>query len=577
MSGCGHIVCGAGACIVPGAPMRAAAAPTSKRSPSLSRIRGERMRRSLAEFFRAGWHVLEATTPLVWGPHLTEVCAHVQAVIEDWAKRQNDPTFVQRVRDLLCTLPPGTAKSRIGVYAIPWAWLRWPALRAICLSANPRVALRDSAYAREVIASPWYQQTFNPSWSIKADTDAKGLFANTAGGFRSAMGIDARIVGERADLMWIDDPHDPEEAQSDAQRRSVLERWDTSIESRVNDLGSSVRIGIAHRVHEDDWSSHRIAENWTELRLPMLFEPENKCVTALGGDWRTEDGEVLHAERFPPEVIAKEKAKGEMRWATLFQCRPAPAGGALVKLDWLRFWKRPDVDDEPKRRNEIDWFEKDKPNTPELANVTSGRPRGCWTGPARVLPKGLTVTIAADLAGGKKTTDGDFNVIVALGRRGADFFLLECWRARADFPDVQRKFREISARYPRARKVVEQAASGASLVSSLQRDIPGLIGLPPQGDKRARLMAVLACFEAGNVHFDEQWPGLAEVVHELCTFPSARHDDFVDALVLVLSESLGTEDVVSKWRKMAGDPKENARSAAMTHAQLQQFVRDRWR
>ncbi|MDX2091226.1 MAG: phage terminase large subunit [Kofleriaceae bacterium] len=511
--------------------------------------RAEQQRRSLAAFFRAGWHVLEPTTPLAWSWHLEEVCNHVQVVIEDWARRQGDPTYVQRVRDLLVSVGPGTGKSRIGVYAIPWAWLRWPSLRAICFSANPRVALRDSMYAREVIASPWYRETFAPSWRIRDDADAKGSFVNSAGGFRNAIGIDARIVGERADLLWVDDPHDPEEATSDAQRRSVLERWDASIANRLNDMSTSVRIGIAHRVHEADWAAARIAEGWCELRLPTVFEADNACTTPIGGDHRTIDGESLHPTRLTPEVIAKEKERlGPLRWAALHQQRPAPAGGALIKTSWLRFHRAP--------------------GAPDGASL---RPRGCFEGPAVETPDMFdAVCIAADLAGGKLTKTGDYNVIVAVGKKGSGFFLLDAWRARADFPEVQRQMRAFAARWPTSRKVVEAAASGSSLVSSLAAEIPGLIGQPPRGDKVSNLQAVLAFFEAGNVYLPEHWPGLADAVAELVTFPNGRHDDFVDSLRLAVaslatSASASEHEQMKRTLAMTGVPREelDARAEAI--------------
>lgn len=505
----------------PFAPYQPPAPPVFPRlSPEavLLAVRRDLCTRSLAEFFRAGWHVLEPTTPLEWNWHHDAICDHVQAVIEDWAERKRlGRRFKQRIRDLLVSIGPGTAKSRIGVFAIAWAWLRWPDLRVVCLSANPRVTLRDSTHCRRVIASDWYQETFAPTWKINSDEDAKGLFTNTAGGSRSAIGLDARIVGTRGDLLWVDDPHDPEEANSDAQRNAVHDRWDNSIENRVNDATSSIRIGIAQRVHEDDWSSRRIKEGWTELMLPTEFEPERRCSTPLGFvDPRAADGDPLHADRFPPELVAKLK-RNSMRWATLYQQRPAPAGGALVKTEWLRYWRRPGDPD-----------------------ATAARPSGSWKGPAVELPTSFdAVCIAADLAMGMKTKDGDFNVVVAVGKKGSAFYLLECWKARADFPEVQRNIVEMSQRYPFAKKAIEKAAAGGSLVASLEREIPGLIAVPPLGTKEQRLHAVLACFEAGNVHLSENWPGLGEAVSELITFPNSRHDDFVDALDLALAQLLG--------------------------------------
>jgi predicted phage terminase large subunit-like protein len=462
-------------------------------------------------FFRAGWPVLEASTPLMWGWHIEAICDHVQAVLEGWARRQSAPTYVQPIRDLLVSVGPGTLKSRIGVYATAWAWLRWPHLRVIAISCNPRVALRDSMLTRELIASRWYQDTFRPTWSIRSDEDSKGIFANTAGGFRSAHGLDARIVGTRADLLWVDDPHDPEEAESDAQRTAVLERWDMSIANRVNDLASSVRIGIAQRVHADDWSAARIAEGWTELRLPMEYEPETPCTTPIGfRDPRTVDGEVLQPTRFTPEVIAAEKLRcGSRRWAALYQQRPQAAGGNLIKIAWPRYWRRP--------------------GAPDAAGT---RPRGAWSGPALELPKDFDAKIiVADLAF-KKTETSDFNVIACFGKRDGRFWLLEQWRARADFPEVLRAYNAVVARHPTARRVVEAAANGHALVASL----PGVVGIPAQGSKVQRLQAVLGLIEGGLVHVPEDWAGLDEWIAEITTVPSARHDDQADAMSLGLSQ-----------------------------------------
>lgn len=480
----------------------------------------ERLRRSFSRFFREAWKVHEPATPLLWSWPYDVVCEHLQTLVRDWHARQSNPQHVQRIQNLLCTLPPGTAKSRITAALISWAWTFAPSMRAIALSANPRVALRDSVIARDIIASDWYQRTFRPSWQVRQDTDAKGLFANTAGGWRAAMGFDARIVGERGDLIIVDDPHDPEEAASDVQRDHVHERWDLSIWNRVNDLGTSIRCGIAQRTHEDDWSSRRIAEGWTHVDLPMEYEPDRECVTPLGRvDRRTVEGECLHAERFPPEVVAKEKEKGAIRWATLYQGRPAPAGGALVKLSTLRYWRltgKPDA--------------------------TAARARGAWQGPSiEIDPDHFagSVTIAADLAMGKQTKAGDYNAIVALGRKGSSFYVLAVEKFRGDFPEVQRRFRAMAARWPGARKVVERAAAGASLETSLRDEIPGLYSVPPGNTSKVqRLQSVLAYFDAGNVHLDEHSPLLDELVSELITVPNARHDDFTDALVLALAQSV---------------------------------------
>lgn len=514
---CGHLLAAGGTrtCPVCGCPpiVEPVAALTPTR-PTTSRVHRELLVRSFADFFQAAWHVIEPSTPLTWGWALQAVCDHLQAVIEDWAKRQQDPTFVQRIRDLLITMPPGTAKSRALVMLVPWAWLRRPELRVLALSSNPRVSSRDSVFARDVIASEWYQGTFRPQWQVREDDDSKGSFANTHGGSRLALGWSAKIIGQRGDLLLVDDPHDPEEVESDPIREGVLERWDSTICHRTNDLASSCRVGICNRVHEYDWASARIAEGWTHLDLPMLYEAERACRTPLGTpDKRSAEGDVIDPKRFPQIELEKLRANtSERRWATLYQGRPAPAGGALIKTEWLRFWRRNDQPDAP-----------------------TTRPSGCYQGPAQVLPEKLTVVITADLAGGKLTRTGDFNAIVAVARSGPDLFLLETWRERAAFPEVLDAFRGFASRYKGAPIVVEQAASGAPVVATLQRELPGVIAQPPRGDKVTRVESILHYFRALNVHLPQHWAWLDGAIAELTTFPSSRFDDFTDALQIAIA------------------------------------------
>jgi predicted phage terminase large subunit-like protein len=453
---------------------------------------------------------------LLWEWPYQATCDHLQALVTDWRARKRSPASVQRLQNLLCTLPPGCLKSRLLAALVPWVWTFAPEFCAIALSCNPRVALRDSMIARDIIASQWYQTTFQPPWQVRDDADAKGLFKNTASGWRSAIGFDARVIGERGHMLIVDDPHDPEEVESDVQRGHVHDRWELTISNRLNDLGTDIRCGIAQRTHEDDWSARRIAEGWTHLDLPMLYETERRCETPLGKpDPRTTEGECLHPERFPPAVIASERSKGERRWATLYQGRPSPKSGHIVAVDSLRFYRRADQPD-----------------------ATTARPSGCWKGPSVVVPAVNDmdrVVIAADLAGGKKTEKGDYNAIVAIGRRASSFYVLEAWRERADFPEVVRVFSAMCDRYPSAGKYVEKQAAGAPLVAQLEHEISGLVAVPSTTGKVERLEAVLHLFQAANVHLDEHAPWMPYAVHEITTVPSSRFDDLTDAIVIGLT------------------------------------------
>ncbi len=160
------------------------------------KIRRRRMRESLAEFFKAAWAHMKPGTTLEWGPHIQAVCDHIQWQLEDSARAKADPSFKMRAQNMLINVPPRSLKTSVLTYATVWAWLRWPDLRIMYLSANPRVAWNSARDARDLIISHWFQTTFEPEWKIRTDQNALTDLGNTAGGARISRGLDGAVTGE---------------------------------------------------------------------------------------------------------------------------------------------------------------------------------------------------------------------------------------------------------------------------------------------------------------------------------------------------------------------------------------------
>lgn len=522
-----------------------------QRPPTLQEIQEEKRRRlasrcrgSLAAFIRESWHVLEPTAPLTWNWHIDAVADHLQAVFEDWMevqrwlKRQADaekkgepfdePQPEQRIQNLLINIPPGTAKSRIVSVCFPaWAWLHWPSFRALFLSANPRVALRDSMFCRDIIESKWYQETFQPDWELRDDQKAKGCYWNTAGGIRSAFGILARITGDRGDALIIDDPHDASEVKSDLLRIAVLEKWSTAIRNRVNDLRTCFRIGIMQRVHEDDWSGHVLkVDKFAHLCLPMEYEPQRldaekdgiPRVTPIGwSDPRTEPGELLFPQRFPQEVLNTEKtALGSAGYAGQHQQRPSPATGEIFQKHWWRFWQHPGQNLPPVKLTLPD------------GKIQEVRPID--------LPR-LEMELQSWDMSFKGTNASDYVCGQHWGRAGANRFLLDQVLERMGFSATCDAVKAFSAKHPGAlTKLVEDKANGPAVIDSLHSQIPGLIAVDPEGGKEARAWAVSPLVESGNVYLPHpiNAPWVWLLIDKCTAFPRVTNDDEVDALTQAL-------------------------------------------
>lgn len=482
----------------------------------------EKCRRSFARFFREGWHVLEPGTPLDDNWHIDVVCDHVQAVIEGWRNRRVTP---QQVQNLLVNIPPGTAKSRIvSVYFPAWVWIDSPEWRVICLSANPKVALRDAMYSRELLGSDWYQTLFKPKWSFKEDQDAKGKYENTRGGFRSSQGITAAIVGDRADALIVDDPHDPKDAQSDTKRQSVLDKWDQSARNRLNSLSESIRLGIMQRLHEKDWSGHILAGgDWEHLCLPVTGRPNRKCVKAcrscakgttfLGFKDTRGPSESIHETRYPPEAIAAErKALGAYGAAGQLDQEPTPIGGGMFKQKWWRFWR-------PEGRARFGM---------------SDRPEGCATevecpavplDPDRLIWKLITV----DCSFKDKSTSSRVSMQV-IGGDGARRYVLDNVTDHMDFVRTCDEFDRLCAKWPGAhKKLVEDKANGTAVINVMSAKISGIVPVEPKGGKESRAAAMSPSVEAGDWYLPDGADWVDDYVNEFARFPRGETDDQVDA------------------------------------------------
>jgi predicted phage terminase large subunit-like protein len=209
-------------------------------------------------------------------------------------------------------------------------------------------------------------------------------------------------------------------------------------------------------------------------------------------------GDVLAPEREPQELLDAIKLQiGSQAFSAQYLQAPEPPGGAMIKRAWIRrYEKLPPID----RRSVIiqSW---------DTAN--------------------------------KGGPDNDFSVCTTwLYVPPVNWYLCDVFRGRVDYPTLKAKIILMANGWRGARVLIEDAGSGSSLIQELRRQIPGVIAVRPEGDKEARLSAVSAKFEAGQVWLPTRAPWLADYEAELFSFPASRHDDQCDSTSQALSDSV---------------------------------------
>lgn len=436
--------------------------------------------------------------PFIDGWHLEAICAHLEAVSRG------------EIRNLVVNIPPRTGKSTLVSVLWPcWEWIDHPEVRWLNSSYAQNLSIRDSVKCRRLLLSSWYQERWGDRFTLMGDQNAKVRFDNSEGGYRLATSVGGQITGEGGDRLVVDDPHNVMEAESDVQRKEVLDWWDAAMSTRGNNPRTVARVIVAQRVHEADLCGHVLAKGTYEhLCLPAEYEPEHpfRRVTCIGyEDPRRSEGELLCPERFGPAEIERIRLDlTPLRAAGQLQQRPAPREGAMFKLEWMR--SIPALPAEAQRVRAWDLAAADGQKNDFTAGVKMAK-----------TPEGLYVI--EDLVLGRWTPDARDRIIVNTAEKDG----LDC-----------------------AVWIEQEPGSGgiAQVAALVQRLAPAAgRGERTTGEKTTRADPLAAQFEAGNVRIFKDMQNREALEGQLSQFPAGAHDDAVDACALAFLKLAGKREM----------------------------------
>lgn len=332
-------------------------------------------------------------------------------------------------------------------------------------------------------------------FGIKLSKDNSAVTNWGIDGYRGGMisaGIGGAITGEGADLLIIDDPiKNRKEANSKVYRNMIWDEWQNTLYTRLQPNGSV--IIILTRWHEDDLAGRLLnseygeVENWDIIKLPAIAEENDLLGRKIGEPLWPEYG---FDEKW---ARATKTAVGSMTWASLYQQRPSPSEGNIVKREWWQFYNK--------------------------------------------LPAEFDEIIQSWDCSFKETETGSYVVGQVWGRKGADKYLIDQIRARMDFTKTLKAIKNMTIKYPNARlKLIEDKANGTAIINVLRKEISGIVPVNPRGSKESRASAVSADIEAGNVYLPSQsiasW--VNDYIEEWASFPNGENDDQVDATTQAL-------------------------------------------
>jgi predicted phage terminase large subunit-like protein len=425
---------------------------------------------------------------------------HIDAIIYQLLRVNNGD-----LKRLIINQPPRSLKTICTSIAyVAWCLGHNPSMKFACVSYSNDLAATFHRMFRQVVTSDWYQALF-PKFRIEKSTETELVTTLTGGRYASSVG--GTITGRGFDVIILDDPLKADEAHSDLARSKCNKYFREALFSRLDNPETGSFICVSQRLHEDDLPGNLLEQGgWHHLDLPAIAEEDQVIPIGPAATHQRKKGDVLHPARQSAEVLeAHRKELGPLVFSAQYQQRPVPAAGNLVKRDWIQ------------------WYD------------------------SIALPLDGSIVQSWDVASSTAKTS-DYSVCTTWRISKDDYYLVDVWRDRVEFPDLKRKVIDLCQRHSANDVLIEKAGLGLNLYQELVRNsapgFPRPIGIKPEGTKLDRMAAQSTRFEAGQVHLPKDASWLDAFLREILAFPNARNDDQVDSVSQFLNWACKRDDYV---------------------------------
>jgi predicted phage terminase large subunit-like protein len=446
------------------------------------------LRHDLCAFIHRSFLELEQSK-FHWNWHLEVLAAKLEDVRQGRCKR------------LIVNVPPRHLKSLAISIAFPaFVMGHDPTKKVLSVTYAQDLSDNLARRSRTLMTSAFYEALFDTR--LSKGREAVSDYETTSGGYRLSTSIGGVLTGRGADIIIIDDPLKADDALSELRRRSVNDWYDNTLRSRLNNQEDGAIIIVMQRLHADDLVAHvQRNETWEVLSFPAVAERDETydIATPYGrNQFKRREGEILQPTLLSPATLEiHRRAMTEYNFVAQYQQNPQPPSGIIVKREWLRFY-----------------------------------------GPSE-LPERFDVVVQSWDTANKDSELANFSVCTTWGLKDDLIYLRNVFRRKLNFPELKRSVRELADLYHAEVVLVEDKASGTSLIQELRADGFSIVEASPSldGDKIMRLHAQTAKIEGGFVLFPKEAPWLDAYVLELVGFPNAKNDDQVDSTVYALAWS----------------------------------------
>jgi len=448
---------------------------------------------------------------------------HIKLMANELQKVE-EATASNKPKRQMLFLPPGGMKSKIVNLFISWCLGRHPKWNILHIGHGTQF-VEDNAGRpiRDLMRTEDYLKVF-PHVEIKSDSRAAGRWELKEGGKYYGAGVGTQIAGRRAHISICDDVVSEQTAYSVVERRGINAWYVPGLRTRLLPNGSEIIVNT--RWHTEDLSGYlenndkKTRRPWSIVKIPAILD---KVAAKLLG---LPEGESFWPEFQPLEFLQERQQDPSMtpsKWSSLYMQEPVPEEGVIFKETDFKLWKSvkpPDID---------------------------------------------LIVLSLDTAYSIKTS-ADFSAYSVWGvfqekrldNKGREHWLpnlilIEADKKRWEYPELLKQVIEMQDYYKPDIILVENKASGQSLIPELQLMGYPVIGFEPQkwGDKEMRAHQCTPYLRNGRVWVPDSQGFSSTLIKDCMEFPFGSSDDLVDTMTQTIihlrsTMNLSTEQHMSE-------------------------------
>lgn len=393
--------------------------------------------------------------------------------------------FRGETKRLIINIPPRYSKTELAVINfMAWCFGKAPDSEFIHVSYSATLAANNAFQTRNLVQEEAYLKVF-PNLTLRDDSKAKDDWRTSEGGVCYSQGTGGTITGFGAGKLRdtfggaiiIDDPHKASEARSDTIRKSVIEWFQNTLESRTNSPDTPI-ILIMQRLHEEDLAGWLLdggnGEVWEHLELSAI-QP---------------DGSALWPEKHTIQELNRMELAAPYVFSGQYRQRPSPPAGGFFKPDNIEI---------------VDALPSEILKEVRAWDLASSENEGDFTAGPRMVKGKDNIIYIVDMVHGQWGPDGVNRTI--------------------------KQTAEIDGKKVVIRLPQDPGQAGKSQAKSFITMLAGfsVVVETVSGDKITRAQPFAAQVNVGNVKM-LRGPWNKTLIDELRNFPNAKYDDQVDGL-----------------------------------------------